>query len=334
MKIHIVKLFLQYIKHYRFCAAMFGVFFFIIFCIFALYNIPIEAIIYSFGLCILICAVIFPIHFYKYYEKHKELLLIKHNLPILPEEFSKPQCVFESDYHEIVLTLRELNTALDNNFQSWKSESIDYYSTWVHQIKTPISVMRLMLQQKDTEDNQRLTAELFRIEQYVEMVLTYFRLDSDSSDLVIKQCELDGIIRGVIRKYASQFVIKRLKLNYGGTYIGVVTDEKWLSFIIEQILSNSVKYTNTGSVTIEVSDNMILSVTDTGIGITPEDLPRIFEKGFTGYNGRADKKSTGLGLYLVKKTADMLCNKISVKSEVGKGTTFAIDLRRNDMAIE
>lgn len=334
MKINIIKLFLRYIKHYRFCTAMFGVFFCIIFCIFVLYNIPAEAIIYSFGLCIVICAIIFPINFYKYCERHKELFLIERNLPVLPEEFPKTHCVFESDYRKIVFALKEINTALENEFQSWKSESIDYYTTWVHQIKTPISVMRLMLQQKDTDENQRLMAELFRIEQYVEMVLTYFRLDSDSSDLVIKKYDLDGIVRGVIRKYASQFVIKRLQLNYCGTNVSVITDEKWLSFIIEQILSNSVKYTDRGSVTIEVSDDMILSITDTGIGIMQEDLPRIFEKGFTGYNGRSDKKSTGLGLYLVKKTADMLCNKISVKSELGKGTTFAIDLRRNDIEIE
>lgn len=334
MKINTVKLFGQYIKHYRYFIALFSLFFFIFVVMFEIYNIPKEPVIYSSALCLIICAVIVPTHFYRYYKLHETLVMIKSNIPNLPEELPKPQTVFESDYRDIALALRDVNIALENEFRSWKSESVDYYTTWVHQIKTPISVMRLMLQQEDTDENQKLTAELFRIEQYVEMVLTYLRLDSDSSDLLIKKCSLDGIIRGVIRKYSAQFVIKRLKLNYSGTDISLITDEKWLSFIIEQILSNAIKYTDSGSVTIEVSHDMILSITDTGIGIKPEDLPRIFEKGFTGYNGRADKKSTGLGLYLAKRSIDMLCNKISVKSSVGEGTTFSIDLSRSDTEIE
>lgn len=199
----------------------------------------------------------------------------------------------------------------------------------MHQIKTPISVMRMVLQSEDTKEHRELAAELFRIEQYVEMVLGYLRLNSESSDYVFQEYKLDTIIKQAVHKYASQFVRKRIQLRYEPTEITVLTDEKWLLFIIEQLLSNAIKYTHEGSITITVTPDKIIKISDTGIGIAAEDIPRIFEKGFTGYNGRADKKSTGLGLYLCRTAADRLSHKISVQSEAGTGTVFAVDLKEN-----
>lgn len=210
---------------------------------------------------------------------------------------------------------------------------MDYYTTWAHQIKTPISVMRMTLQDVDTAEHRELLAELFRIEQYVEMALNWVRLGSDSMDFVFREYELDGIIRQAIHKYASQFIRRRLKLSYEPAEIIVLTDEKWLLFIIEQILSNAIKYTQEGGVSIRVQDK-VLKIEDTGIGIAPEDVPRIFEKGFTGYNGRADKKSTGLGLYLCSLTAEKLSHKIWVESEVGQGTAVFLDLHRDKLEVE
>ena len=211
-------------------------------------------------------------------------------------------------------------------WENWRQESMDYYTTWVHQIKTPISVMRMTLEGEDTEEHRELSAELFRIEQYVEMVLSYLRLDSDSSDYVFQEYDLDSIIRQAVHKYAPLFVRKKLRLFYEPVNVKVLTDEKWLLFILEQILSNSIKYTQEGSVSITLTPDKVLNISDTGIGIAPEDLPRIFEKGFTGYNGRSDKKSTGLGLYLCKKAAGRLSHKISVQSKPGAGTVVSIDL--------
>ena len=210
---------------------------------------------------------------------------------------------------------------------------MDYYTTWVHQIKTPISIMRMTLQAEDTNEHRELLVQLFRIEQYVEMVLSYLRLDSESSDLVFQKYQLDDLIREAIHKYASQFVRKRIRLRYEPVNEMVLTDEKWLLFMIEQILSNAVKYTQEGEVTITITKEKVLQIADTGIGIAPEDLPRIFEKGFTGYNGRSDKKSTGLGLYLCRMAADKLSHQIWAESEVGKGTVFSIDLNRKEMDI-
>lgn len=172
-----------------------------------------------------------------------------------------------------------------------------------------------------------LTKELFKIEQYVEMVLYYLRLDSMSSDFLFKQYELRNIVNQAVKKHALLFINSRLSFNIGEFSGKVVTDEKWLSFVIEQVISNALKYTVRGSISIDAEttpEKMILIIEDTGIGIRPEDLPRIFERGFTGYNGRLDKKSTGIGLYLCKQIIDKLSHTIEVTSEVGKGTKVCI----------
>ena len=186
--------------------------------------------------------------------------------------------------------------------------------------------MDMILQSEDTAEHLELSAQLFRIEQYVEMVLNYIRLGGESSDFVFGEYSLDKIIRQAVHKYAPQFIRKRIRLNYDRTDVKIITDEKWLSFILEQLLSNAVKYTEQGEVAVTVTEDKKLIISDTGIGIAKEDIPRIFEKGFTGYNGRSDKKSTGLGLFLCKLAADKLSHKISVQSEVGVGTKIVLDL--------
>jgi len=160
----------------------------------------------------------------------------------------------------------------------------------------------------------------------VEMVLTYIRLESDTNDLTIREYPLDELIRGSIRKFAPQFVGRRLYVHYEGTEVTLVTDKLWFSQILDQLLSNAVKYTQSGGVTIEVSGQQVV-ISDTGMGIAPEDLPRIFEKGYTGLNGRAGQKSSGLGLYLCKKAADKLAIPIRAESEPGKGSRFILSLK-------
>ena len=146
--------------------------------------------------------------------------------------------------------------------------------------------------------------ELFKIEQYVEMVLSYLRMEEMSSDLAFEEYQLDDIVRQAVRKYSQMFILKRIRLDFQPLQRAVLTDEKWLVFVVEQILSNALKYTKEGSISIYLTtyrEKLMLAIRDTGIGISREDLPRVFEKGFTGYNGRADKKSTGIGLYLCKR---------------------------------
>ena len=177
----------------------------------------------------------------------------------------------------------------------------------------------------DTPEHHALLIELSRIEQYVEMVLQYIRIGSGTNDLVIREYDLDTLICESVRKFAPQFFEKKLQLIYEKTDATIVSDRKWFICILDQLLSNAVKYTSVGSVTISVKDS-VLSVADTGIGIAPEDLPRIFEKGYTGTNGRIENRSSGLGLYLAKKAADLLSIRISAESVIGKGSTFILDL--------
>ena len=160
------------------------------------------------------------------------------------------------------------------------------------------------------------------------------RLDSSSKDYVFKEQELDPIIKEVIRKFAGQFIRKKLRLYYSPLNVKVLTDEKWLAFVLEQVLSNAIKYTPSGSITIELEEPCTLCFRDTGIGIAPEDLPRVFEKSYTGYNGRSDKKASGIGLYLCRQICNNLGHTISVNSSVDSGTVVKIRLDHKDLQVE
>lgn len=317
--------FWSYVRQYRFCAGMFFLFSLVFLLVFSLYDLEWEAVIYAACLCLLITAAVLGIHYVSYWKHHKEYEKILCNLPLLPEELPKAATLTEQDLQELATGLRKILDARENQWQHENRKSMEYYTTWVHQIKTPISVMRMILQSEDTEEHRELATQLFSIEQYVEMVLGYLRLESTSTDFVFQNCDLDGMIRQAIRKYAPLFVRKRIRLVYEPVNMEVLTDEKWFLFILQQVLSNAVKYTAQGSITITAGADKILRIKDTGIGIAKEDLPRIFDHGFTGYNGRTHKKATGLGLYLCRLTANRLSHKIAVTSEIGKGTEVSID---------
>ena len=297
--------------------------------VFALYGIRMEAAWYPILITALFGVIMLAAGFVRYDKRRRNMARILSSDGLFPDAadiLPKAESLEEEDYHELLGKMEAVFRKKKGEWDALRRDMDDYYATWVHQIKAPIAVMKVMLQQEDTPENRELSAELFRVEQYAEMALCYVRLGEGASDLVIQEYDLDTIIRKAVRKYAGQFIRRRIRLVYEGTAVRVITDEKWLSFIIEQLLSNAVKYTSEGSVTIAVKDGKKLSVTDTGIGISPEDMPRIFEKGYTGYNGRLDKKSTGIGLYLCRKAAEKLGHVLTAESEPGKGSRFTIDL--------
>lgn len=302
--------------------------------VFSMYDIKLEAILYASMLCLTAGLLFEGVHLISYLRRHTEQQKRLQGLPISYIELLPPRTLAEQDLQAMVQKLGEQYTAVTTDWQRQQKESLDYYSAWVHQIKTPISSMKMILQQEDTEENHLLSAELFRIEQYTEMALQYLRLDSKTNDFVFQQYDLDSIIRQAIRKYAPQFILRKIRLIYEPVSMTILTDEKWMLFLLEQLLSNAIKYTPHGSVTISVTPEKVLQVADTGIGIAPEDLPRIFEKGFTGYNGRADKKSTGLGLYLCQQAAKKISVSLSVTSEVGKGSVFSVHLDIPPLQVE
>lgn len=313
----------KYIRQHRNGAILLFVCAVVLHIVLYLYKINPEIILYADAICLLILLVSAGVGFAGYYRRWKTIHMID-SRETVAERIPAPETAIEEEYSRIISMIQE---QYGTDMQSWNQErknSLEFYATWVHQIKVPIATMKLVLQSEDTEENRELLAELFRIEQYVNMVLNYYRLEGTETDFVFRDMDLDDGVRQVIHKYAGQFIRKKIRLDFQETGQTILTDEKWFLFLLEQIISNAVKYTNAGTITIRGEGEGVLNVTDTGIGIAPEDIPRIFEKGFTGYNGRMDKKATGLGLYLCKKTADKLSIRLQVTSEVGVGTTVRI----------
>lgn len=328
MDIKTTTIILTYIRRHLKTTVSFLLFGLIFTIVLFLYNLPVEPVLYSTILCMVVGFIFITIDFLLYYKKHKLLYKLQKQITLSIDNLPPAKYLLEKDYQELIKILFIDKTSLASLSDSARNDLIDYYTLWVHQIKTPISAMRLLLQSGENEQNAELSLELFKIEQYVEMVLQYLRLNSDTSDLVIKEYSLDSIVRQAVRKYAKMFIGRKISLNYSELNRQVLTDEKWLVFVMEQLLSNALKYTKEGSISIymESNEGNTLVIEDTGIGIAFEDLPRVFEKGYTGYNGRTDKKSTGIGLYLCKRILKNLSHTIKIESQVGEGTKVKIGL--------
>ena len=308
---------------------LFVVFIAIFFIMFYLYNLPLEALIYTGSFCFFTALIASFLDFVNYRESYKKLKFLEQNILNDLDALPKSLDIRIDYYHKIIEKLYEELEKLTQENRQKNTDMVDYYSMWVHQIKTPIAAMNFLLDNEEV-DQKNLQQELFKIERYVEMVLTYIRLDSTSSDYVITKINLDEVVKDSVKKYATIFINKKIKLNFVSHETMVISDKKWLSFAIEQILGNSVKYTSTGGeITIKTCENKLI-VEDNGMGIKEEDLPRIFEKGFTGFNGRYEKKSSGLGLYLCKKTLDKLGHHIEISSKVGEGTRVEITFPKED----
>lgn len=290
-----------------------------------LFDMPAVTVLYPLILSTSALIVAGVIDFVFTFNKHRKLT---------QNEISASSDPIEKDYQEIIRKLKEEEEYSRQKTTSDYNNMVEYYTVWAHQIKTPIASMRLQIQSEDTESARKLMGDLNRIESYVEMVLTFLRLDSDSTDYLIKEYDLDEIIRPAIRKFSREFILKKLKLEYEPIEFKTITDSKWLSFIIEQVISNAVKYTSEGYVRIYMSEPGILCIEDTGVGISEEDLPRIFENGYTGFNGREDKRASGIGLYLCKRISDNLGHKIYAESKVGEGTKIFLDMRAKKLDVE
>lgn len=296
---------------------------------FALYGLPLGAVLYPAALCAAAGGIILLLSLRKSRAVCQELSLMQHHPADLPDELPAAQSPQEQAYQALLLALHADRQKLKSDMNARYHDMTEYYTVWAHQIKTPIAAIRLALQNEDTPLSRRLTGEVGRVEQYVQMALTYLRLGSDSSDYVIRSCALDDIVRPAVRRFAGEFIQRKIQLNYQMLNYTVITDEKWLGFVVEQVLSNALKYTPQGSVSIYMEPEGVLCIRDMGIGIAPEDLPRVFEKGYTGYNGRSHRKASGLGLYLCREILTRLGHSVSAESQVDHGTTIRIDLRQH-----
>ena len=246
------------------------------------------------------------------------------------EPKSPLECALAEKLDEREAELYQKKSEAENRY----NDLVDYYTLWVHQIKTPIAASKLLVSEvTDRQLKQQLEQEIFKIDSYTNLVLQYLRLESFHDDLVLKKENIEDLVKEVIRKYAIFFIQKSLSINMHDLNRSIVTDKKWLLVVIEQILSNSLKYTNEGGIEIYM-DGQELCIKDTGIGIKNSDVLRVFERGFSGYNGRLTQQSSGLGLYLSKKISEELGHQIRIESEVGKGTTVRIQFAQVNLVLE
>lgn len=309
--------------------------------ILALYRVPAEAIGYGMLVIGTLIFLIIAGGYYWFRQKMRRLRALRNNIDEVEIETQEATTPIEEQYMQMIEVLQQRCRKQEKQSTKKLKNITEYYKMWAHQIKTPISAMSLMLQQEEEIDVRPYQEQLFKIEQYVEMVLQYIRSESLETDLELRYYSLDEIVRGVLRKYSRLFIAKKLRIDYQGLDCKVLSDEKWLSFVIEQILSNAIKYTERQEqsekpeirIYLQSEQSKILIIEDCGMGIRQEDLPRVFENGFTGFNGRANKKSTGIGLYLCKKIMNQLSHPIWIESKIGEGTKVYLDLRDGERRI-
>ena len=298
-----------------------------------LYDLPAEAVGYASLLCAAAFAVWTAVDLLRCRERVRYLESLRGQAALLLDQLPEARGPREEVYQALLLELGDTLRAVSSASDARRRETLDYYTMWVHQIKTPIAAMRLLLREDPADHVRDLEAELFRVERYVELALSYLRLDGGGTDYLIREYALDAILRQAARKYAPLFIRSRVSLELEETGLQVLTDEKWLQLVVEQVLSNAVKYAPGGHVKVWCEGERLL-VRDDGVGIAPEDLPRVFDRGFTGCNGRMDKRATGIGLYLSREICRRLGHTISLDSEPGKGTLVTIDLTRPELEVE
>lgn len=328
---------LSYFKDKLSSMIKFTIFMGIFFLVYTLYNLPLGVFLYA-ALIVVTLGFLFSLYdFNIYYNKHKILSSVLSSVEYNLDKLPKSNSLINKDYESIIETLYSHKTKLKTGLDFKHENTVNYYTMWAHQIKTPISAFSMIVQSMDSSlEKNMLKQELFKINEYVDMVLYYVRLENLSYDLKLQKYYLKDIIKGAVKKYSATFIYKKIALDLEDIDCNVLTDEKWITFVIEQILSNSLKYTNKGTISIYMDKECekTLVIEDTGIGIVEEDIPQIFEKGFTGYNGRRDKKSTGIGLYLCNEIVTRLSHKLYVTSKVGVGTKVYIDFSINNIKIK
>lgn len=224
-------------------------------------------------------------------------------------------------------TIKQLQTELTKQ----QAETFDTLQLWTHQIKTPLTALDLLLQ-VDSVNTEEARLEINQIDRYLKVMLNYLKLTNVNTDLVLTKIPLKPLVKKTIRDLAKLFISKDLRVEVADLP-AVISDSQWLSFIFEQILTNAIKYTHHGKISV-YSQGQAIIFADTGIGILPEDLPRIFEQGYSGYNGRTNQKASGLGLYLSNEIAQKLGLKLTAASQVGLGTQIALTFPQKRWDVE
>lgn len=296
---------------------------------------------YALGLSAFLCGCYLIWDYIRYRGKYRELQQL---LPAEERADDLPQTssAMEQAYQQIVTAQEAEKRTLITQLDEKQQNMADYYTMWTHQIKVPLAAMDLLLQNADgnVQTAKQLREEVFKTGQYVDMALHYARMESISADLSFTKLDVGELVKKALKKYWLLFSGAGVELHLEECHAQVITDGKWFSFVIEQVLSNALKYTKNGSISLYGVDEdgrrvtekcSYLVIEDTGIGIEESDLPRIFERGFTGYNGRLGNKSTGIGLYLCRQIMDRLGLSIRVESKQNEGTKVFLGIVQEEI---
>lgn len=278
---------------------------------------------------------VFSCYIYDYFNRKKYYDKLFKNLDGLDKKYFIAEILESGDFIEsniIYSVLEECTKSMKDEVADLKRNINDYkeyIETWVHEIKTPIASARLILENDEGYINKSVLEEIEKVEGFIEQVLFYARSSTVERDYIIKKIPLKNSINSVIRKNANILIEKRVKIQLEDIEKKVYCDSKWIEFILQQIISNSVKYMDKDEKYIKIrclekDKNIILKILDNGIGISEKSIEKVFEKGYTGENGRKYNNSTGMGLYLCKKLCLKLGLGISIKSKLGVGTEVTI----------
>lgn len=307
-----------------------------------LFVIKVKFILISFVFCVWFLPLVsyMTYEFIKYKNYYNEVNSI---LEKLDKKYLLPEIIKEANFIEgekLNYILKEVSRDMHENVKYYKDMQEDYreyIETWVHEIKTPIASTKLIIANNQNEVTNKIDFQMDRIEGFVQQVLYYSRSNNVSKDYIIKQISLDDVVRNVVKRNYRDFIHKKIKIDIKDINETVYSDGKWTDFIINQIIGNSIKYSSSKEPLISISsvkraNSVMLIINDNGVGIVDKDIDRVFEKGFTGENGRKFSKSTGMGLYLCEKLCSKLGLKISLNSEVNKGTKVTIIFPLSGMA--
>lgn len=287
---------------------------------------------------------ILSFHIYDYLRKKQYYDEIKENMESLDKKYLISDVIEEGNFTESKLVydvITKSNKAMNDEIGDFKrniNEYREYIELWVHEIKTPIATCRLLIENNESPITKSIGEEVDKLDNYIDQALFYTRSNTLEKDYIIKEMNLRESINKVLNNNADTLIKKRVKINIGDVDKTVYSDSKWIRFILGQLISNSIKYMNKEEKELKIycresSKYVILNIEDNGVGISEKDVLRVFDKGFTGENGRKFGKSTGIGLYLCKKLCKKLGLDISLASEEGKFTRFSIVFPINRMMI-
>lgn len=304
--------------------------------VYLLGRLPLDLLFYTIELTAFLFFLYLLTQFYHYAKRYERLQELQKDNAELQNYLPKNTDPADELYQEKILALIDQLREMEQRFGEKNSEQLEYFTLWLHQIKTPIAAISLLMQSQPQQPlKKQVEQELLRLEDYTHMALNYLKIEENGTDLDFAEIELDDVIKKTIKKYSILFIYNHISLEYNETKVSVLTDGKWLQILLEQVLSNSLKYAIGGTIKIYLDSERpeTLVIEDNGIGIRSEDLPRIFEKGYSGLNGRLHEKSTGLGLFLSQKIVERLGHQLTIESVLGEGTKVFIHLARRELEL-